>query len=383
MRTRITDLFGVDLPVFAFSHCREVVAAVSRSGGVGVYGAATFSPERVEADIDWIAAHVDGRPYGIDVMMPVASEGREVPDVAVLEEVLEARIPTRHREFVAELLDRFAVPALEDAPPAPEDDRPGGRGWRTSWYEFRLGAVAAGGLIHAEIGLERRVPLIVSALGPPPPEVADRAREHGIKLGALVGAAKHAAEHLAAGVDLLVAQGTEAAAHTGDVSTMILVPEVVEVAHPTPVLAAGGVASGRAMAAALALGAEGVWTGSIWLASRESDEPQEVVDRLLAASSSDTVRSRCRTGKPLRQLNGVWPAAWDGGESPGTLPMPTQHLLTAAAEERFNRHGRADLVTIPVGQAVGQMVGRRPVAEIMAEMASGYEAATVRLAGMA
>ncbi|HSV77741.1 MAG TPA: nitronate monooxygenase [Ramlibacter sp.] len=380
LTTRITELFGIEAPIFAFTHCREVVAAVSRAGGMGVYGAATFAPERVDADLAWIAAHVDGKPFGVDLMMPQKSEGKgTTEDAGALEAALEQGIPQGHREYTSALLEQFEVPGLDTAPPVVDDGRPGGPGWRHSWYEFKLGAVETGARLQLEAALRHPIAFLVTALGTPPPDVREIARSRGIKLGALVGSAKHARQHIDAGVDVIIAQGTEAAAHTGDISTLVLVPEIAKAVAPHPVLAAGGIGTGEQLAAALALGAQGAWTGSIWLTCAESDEPSEVVERMLAARSSDTLRSRCRTGKPLRQLKSPWSAAWEGRTSPGMLAMPTQHLLTAEAEERIQRHGRADLTTIPVGQIVGAMNSVRPAADLVRDLVEGCEAT---IAGM-
>jgi NAD(P)H-dependent flavin oxidoreductase YrpB (nitropropane dioxygenase family) len=383
LATRITAMFGIEAPIFAFTHCRETVAAVSRAGGMGIYGASTFSPERVDADLAWIAANVDGKPFGVDLMMPQRSDGKgTTDDAAVLEAMLAEGIPQQHREFTEGLLQRFEVPDLASAPPPPADDRPGGRGWRTSWYEFRLGAVETGARLQLAAALRHPIAFLVTALGAPPADVRELARRRGIKLGALVGSARHARQQVDAGIDVVIAQGTEAAAHTGEISTLVLVPEIARAVAPVPVLAAGGIGSGEQLAAALALGAEGAWTGSIWLACSESDEPAEVVERLLAARASDTLRSRCRTGKPLRQLKSAWSAAWEDPSAPPMLGMPSQHLLTAEAEQRIHRHGRADLTTIPVGQVVGSMNAVQPAAEIVRTLVADCEQALGRAANL-
>lgn len=380
LKTRVTEMFGIEAPIFAFTHCRETVAAVSRAGGMGIYGAATFAPDRVDADLAWIAANVDGKPFGVDLMMPQKSDGKgTTEDAGELEAALQHGIPQAHRDFTNALLDHFKVPGLDTAPPVESDGRPGGRGWRHSWYEFKLGAVETGARLQLEAALRHPIAFLVTALGTPPPDVRALARSRGIKLGALVGSAKHARQHIEAGVDVIIAQGTEAAAHTGEISTLVLVPEIAKAVAPVPVLAAGGIGTGEQLAAALALGAEGAWTGSIWLTCAESDEPSEVVERMLAARSSDTLRSRCRTGKPLRQLKSPWSAAWEGPSSPGMLAMPTQHVLTAEAEERIHRHGRADLTTIPVGQIVGAMNTVRPAADIVRALVADCE---MTIAGM-
>ena len=384
LKTRLTQMFGIEAPIFAFTHCRETVAAVSRAGGMGIYGAAIVAPERVDSDLAWIAANVEGKPFGVDLMMPQKSDGKGTTAYAgALEEALRQGIPQAHRDFTASLLEQFQVPGLDTAPPVEDDGRPGGRGWRHSWYDFKLGAVETGARLQLEAALRHPIAFLVTALGTPPPDVRALARARGMKLGALVGSAKHARQHVEAGVDVIIAQGTEAAAHTGEISTLVLVPEIARAVAPVPVLAAGGIGSGEQLAAALALGAEGAWTGSIWLACAESDEPPEVVERLLAARSSDTLRSRCRTGKPLRQLKSPWSAAWEGPDSPGMLPMPTQHILTAEAEERIQRHRRADLTTIPVGQVVGAMDSVRPAAEILQALVTDCARTIARMGRLA
>ena len=379
LRTRITEMFGMDVPIFSFTHSREVVAAVSRAGGMGIYGAAVFSPARVAADLAWIAKNTDGKPFGVDVMIPLKSTGKSLQgDVHAIEAELERQIPLGHRQFVNQLLDRFEVAALP-AEQRSSPDRAGGPGWRSEWNNYRLGAVESGAREHLDVAFDFPITLLVTALGPPPPDVCERARKLGIKLGALVGTAKHAELQVKAGVDLIIAQGQEAAAHAGEISTMVLVPDIVDAVHPIPVLAAGGIGCGRQMAAALALGAEGVWTGSIWLTTAESDEPREVVERMLTANSSDTVRSNCRTGKSLRQLRSLWSDAWAATDAPATLPMPLQHLLTADAEERIHRDHRADLTIIPVGQVVGRMNTVHSAADVIRTMTEECQTALERL----
>src|SRR5207245_4483199 len=182
------------------------------------------------------------------------------------------------------------------------------------------------------------VKMLVNALGPPPPDIVQLAHDHGLLVGALVGAKQHAERQVAIGVDVIVAQGTEAGGHCGEVSTMVLVPEVVDaVGDRAHVLAAGGIADGRQMAAALALGAEGVWTGSMWLTVQEAETPPDVLENLLAASSRDTVRSRAMTGKAARQLRTKWTEMWEEPGAPSTLPMPLQGLIFAPATQRIAR----------------------------------------------
>src|SRR5580704_698745 len=342
MRTRLCDTFGIEFPIFAFSHCRDVVAAVSRAGGFGVLGALAFTSEQLELELKWIDEHVDGKPYGVDVVMPAKYEGKG-GEVDGSKEALERMIPQAHREFVAKLLESYEVP------PLPEGEQ----------TESLLGWTQGDGRSQVDVALRHPIKLLVNALGPPPKDVVDKAHAHGVKVAALVGTAAQALKQVEAGVDVIVAQGTEAGGHTGEVSTMVLVPDVVDAVHPVPVLAAGGIGSGRQAAAALALGADGVWTGSIWLAVKESDTVPALLEKVLAAKSTDTVRSRAISGKPARQLKTAWTEAWDQ-PTPGALPMPLQFMLTADATARIHRFAdkpgsRAKEL---LGTAIGQIVGR-------------------------
>jgi NAD(P)H-dependent flavin oxidoreductase YrpB (nitropropane dioxygenase family) len=341
MRTRICDMLDIEFPIFAFSHCRDVVAAVSKAGGMGVLGALAFSEEQLKIELAWIDEHVDGKPYGVDVVMPASYVGQGA-DASGLQQM----IPEQHRKFVEALMDRFDLPELPEGEPAPV----GLLGWG---YERAVPQV--------DIALAHPIKLLASALGPPPPEVVERAHRQGVLIAALVGRADQAVKQKQAGTDIIVAQGYEAGGHTGEIATMVLIPEVVEAVSPAPVLAAGGIGSGRQMAAALALGADGVWTGSIWLTTKESNTGEAVMEKLLKASSRDTVRSRALTGKPARQLRTAWTDAWEAPDSPGTLPMPLQYMLTAEAQRRIGRYGQLHpddpkgLLGTPVGQIVGRM----------------------------
>ncbi len=362
MRTRVCDLFGIEFPIFAFSHCRDVVAAVSKAGGLGVLGAVAFSPEQLETELKWIDEHVGDKPYGVDIVVPVKYLGSDQGGID--KGMLEAMIPDQHKQYCEGVLNKFNVPKM------PADHVP---------HESLLGWSANSARSHVDIALHHpKMKLIVNALGTPPADVIERAHAQGVKLGALVGRVDQALAQREAGVDIVIAQGSEAGGHTGEVGTMVLVPEVVDAIAPTPVLAAGGIGCGRQMAAAMALGADGVWTGSIWLTTTESDVHPVAVQKLLKASSRDTVRSRSLTGKPARQLKTAWTEAWDGPESPGTLQMPLQFMLTADAVSRIHhyagneKYGAKDLLGHPVGQIVGRMKTVRPTKEVIYEMVNEY-----------
>jgi len=244
---------------------------------------------------------------------------------------------------------------------------------------------------HVDVALGRgnrrhRISLIANALGSPPADVIEQAHAVGVPVAALAGSAKHAARHVANGVDIVVAQGYEAGGHTGEIASMVLVPEVVDAVGDTPVLAAGGIGSGRQVAAALALGASGVWMGSAFLTAAEydlgvrgPDGPSVIQQALLAAGSGDTVRRRIYSGKPARLLKSRWTDAWDTDDAPDPLPMPLQNVLVAEAHQRMSLSQDPTTVAMPVGQIVGRMNEIRPAAAIIAELVSGFEAATRRL----
>ncbi|HEV2368490.1 MAG TPA: nitronate monooxygenase, partial [Acidimicrobiales bacterium] len=328
MRTRVSEMLGVEFPILAFSHCRDVVAAVTNAGGFGVLGAVAHTPERLEIDLAWIEEQTHGRPYGVDLLLPQKYAGAE--EGGLDRETVRQLLPPEQQAFVDDILRRYDVPEI------PGDERGGiGAGIGAmqispKGYEPLLDAAFA-----------HRIRLIASALGPPPPRLIERAHGADVVVAALAGARSHAERHNAAGVDLIVAQGTEAGGHTGEVATMVLVPEVVDAVSPTPVLAAGGIARGRQIAAAMALGAEGVWCGSVWLTTAEAETDPVVKEKFLAAGSSDTVRSRSLTGKPARMLRSAWTDEWDRPEAPPPLAMPLQPALVAEAQIRINRASRA------------------------------------------
>jgi NAD(P)H-dependent flavin oxidoreductase YrpB (nitropropane dioxygenase family) len=366
MRTPICDALGIEHPIFGFTPSEHVAAAISRAGGLGVLGCVRFN-DATELDkvLDWMDASTDGRPYGVDVVMPatIPAEGAAID--------LNQLIPAGHREFVEQTLARLGVPQL----PPESQTTDGVLGWLHSVAREQV-----------EVALGHPARLIANALGPPPPDVIASAHDRGMLVAALAGKAAHARSHVAAGVDIVVAQGYEAGGHTGEIATMVLVPEVVDAVGPdVPVLAAGGIGSGRQIAAALALGAAGAWMGSAWLVTAEyaALSPLPAVrDALLAASSSDTVRSRVYSGKPARLLKNRWTNAWAEPGAPDPLPMPLQNLLVAGAHQRLMASGNPDVVPMPVGQIIGRMNEVRPVAEVMSALIAELDETVSRLEGL-
>jgi NAD(P)H-dependent flavin oxidoreductase YrpB (nitropropane dioxygenase family) len=168
---------------------------------------------------------------------------------------------------------------------------------------------------------------------------------------------------------------------------MVLIPEVVDAVAPTPVLAAGGIANGRQIAASLALGAQGVWCGSVWLTTEEAETHPIVKEKFLTATSSDTVRSRASTGKPARQLRTAWTEEWDDPNNPDPLPMPLHGMLIAEAQGRMRRsaasnEGARQLVNYFVGQVVGQMNQVKPAKQVVYDMVDEFIDAAQRISDL-
>jgi len=367
VQTALSRRLGIEFPIFAFSHCRDVVAAVSKAGGFGVLGAVGFPADQLEIELRWIDEHIGDRPYGVDIVIPGHYEGMGEVDPAKLEEMLRAAIPEQHRKFAEKLLADHGVPRI------PEGERP---------VNELLGWTAATAAPQIEVALRHpKVRLIANALGTPPADVVERVHGSGRFIAALCGSEKQARSHQAAGVDIVIAQGTEGGGHTGEIGSVVLWPEVIDAVAPTPVLAAGGIGTGRQIAAALAMGAEGVWTGSIWLTVQEAEAPPEQREQLLAATSRDTVRSRSFTGKPCRMLRNHWTEAWEAPDAPKPLGMPLQFMVTSDAVARGHRYASKakDVLFNPVGQIVGRMNEVRPVKDVVYRLVEEYLEAVERL----
>jgi NAD(P)H-dependent flavin oxidoreductase YrpB (nitropropane dioxygenase family) len=370
MRTALTDLLGVPYPIVGFNRSPAVVAEVTKAGGFGVLAASGYSPEELDAQLTWIEKQVEGKPYGVDLLVPEKfTEG----DPGNLIASLRAQIPQGHLDFVRDLLARY------DIPQAPRPRAAGGSA--ASWNPRGAQALL-------DVAFGHRIALVASALGPPPAGLVSRARQAGVAVAALVGAPKHARRQIDAGVDVLIAQGTEAGGHTGTIATMVLTPEIVALAGSRPVLAAGGIASGAQMAAALALGAAGVWCGSVWLCSEEDVAVQAIKDKFIAAASSDTLRSPTRTGKPARQLRTAWHEEWERADSPAPLPMPLQPMLVGEAWQRIDaaaeagHEGALRLESFFVGQVVGSFDEIRPAADITRQLMRDCEQRIAELAAL-
>ncbi len=369
MKTEICDQFGIEFPLFAFSHCRDVVAAVTNAGGFGVLGGTAYRPDQLDQELTWIDEQVKGKPYGVDIIVPAKFEGKgENLSFGQLAD----RIPDDFRTFIDELLAAHDIDVDSDV---------------------RMAASSLSGDTGEsllEVSLSHPIKLMANALGVPPDYMIEAGKRTGIPVAALVGAKEHAVKQVNAGVDLIVAQGTEAGGHCGEVTTLVLIPEVIEaieaMGSSVPVLAAGGIVTGRQMAASVALGAAGAWTGSVWLTTEEAETAPHTKQKMLAATSRDTVRSAGRTGKPSRQLVSDWTQAWapsQGGRQP--LPLPLQSMISEPVLRRIDRlaesghPGAQSLATYFVGQGVGLMNKVKPAREVVLEFIEDYLAAAERL----
>ena len=357
MQTDLAKQLGIEFPIFAFTHCRDVVVAVSKAGGFGVLGAVGFTPEQLETELTWIDEHIGDRPYGVDIVIPGKYEGMGEGDAEKLEADLKALIPEQHRQFVQQILADHHVPEVPDEEKMQE---------LLGWTEATTGPQVQVALSHP------KVKLLANALGTPPPEVIEDIHASGRLVAALCGAPTQAIRHVDAGVDIVIAQGTEGGGHTGDIGSMVLWPEVLDAIGDTPMLAAGGIGSGRQMAAALAMGAQGVWTGSLWLTVEEADVPPAQMQSYLDATARDTVRSRSWTGKPCRMLRNDWTEAWEADGNPKPLGMPMQFMVTSNAVQRGHKYPdqAKDVNFNPVGQVVGSMDKVRPTRDVIFDMVS-------------
>ncbi len=360
MQTKLCKELGVDAPIFAFTHCRDVVVEVSRAGGIGVLGAVGFSVEQLREELDWIDAHIGDHIYGVDTAIPQKYEGMDSSTPEELVALIESAIPQRHRDFADSLLEGAGVPAWPDA----KDP-----------ISLSFSVQQAQALVDEAL-TRPKCRMIVNALGTPPAEIVEQVHKAGRLIGALAGRIKHGLAHKAAGLDFVVCQGSEGGGHAGEVTSMVLWPQMVDAVAPLPVLAAGGIANGRQMLAAMSMGVQGVWMGSRWLISTEAQAEPGQRESYLAASSEDTVRSRSFTGKTARMLKNEWTEAWERDDTPDPLPMPLQGYLTFDAVRRTHRYaGVGDCQKVafnPVGQVVGQMNAETSCRDIMYQLLTEY-----------
>jgi NAD(P)H-dependent flavin oxidoreductase YrpB (nitropropane dioxygenase family) len=344
MRTSFCNDVGIEAPIFAFTHCRDVVVAVSKAGGLGVLGAGFMDVDQLHEELDWIDAHIGDRPYGVDVVIPQNYVGRDEEGLTEqeLEDKLWAMVPNEHLALAEKLLKEHGVP------PWPETGRPKIFGWTRQTVMPCL-----------EEALTRpKCRLIANALGTPPADIIRQVKDGGRLIGALCGKRKQAIQHRDAGLDFVVAQGTEGGGHTGEIGSMVLWPDIIDSVSPLPVLAAGGIGNGRQMLAAMAMGAAGVWTGSLWLTVEEAHAQPAQKESFLKAGVDDTVRTKAWTGKPARVLRNHWTDSWDDPDTLEPLPMPLHGLVTADAMRRTETYAGADRTQDVAMNICGQVIGQ-------------------------
>ena len=362
MKTDICKKLGIEYPIFAFTHCRDVVVAVSKAGGIGVLGAVGYSPEQLKEELDWIDEHIGDYPYGVDTVIPQKYEGMDQKDPEELLESLQKMIPDAHREFVDNLLTTHGVPE------APETNGP--KGGLLGWTEATAEPQIDEALKHPN------VKLIANALGTPPADMIEKIQDKGVLIGALCGKIKQAVAHKEAGLDFIIAQGGEGGGHTGEIGSIVLWPQIVDAVDGLPVLAAGGIGSGRQMAAAMSTGIQGIWCGSLWLAVEEAAAQPAEKDSYLNATSEDTIRSKAWTGKPARMLKNKWTEAWENPENPDPLPMPLQGMITFDAMRRTSMYaasGNTQEVSFnAAGQVIGQVKQVESVKDVIYRMVNEY-----------
>ena len=375
MNSKICELLDIEFPLVAFTHCRDVVVAVSKAGGCGVLGAVGMSPEQLEQELKWIDEHIDGKPYGVDVLIPNKMVDQSEKFDA---EKLKGMIPQEYADFRADLLEKYDIEASEL------------RTIDTAGSSFAANTKSDGAKALLDVAFNHPIKLIANALGVPPDWMLQMGKDNDVKVAALLGTAQHAINQVKAGVDILVVSGTEAGGHCGSVSTMVLIPEVYQAIQPygdVPILAAGGIVTGKQMAGAMAMGASGAWCGSVWLTTVESEVPPVIKEKMVAANSSQTVRSRSRTGKHSRQLVSPWTDAWESDQAPDPLPMPLQPMVAEPALQKVNKlaegghDGAKDLATYWVGQGVGLMNQSISASDVVQEFKEDFAEAYERLTG--
>ena len=373
MKSPICEMLDIEFPLVAFSHCRDVVVAVSKAGGCGVLVAVGMSPEQLEKELKWIDEHIDGKPYGVDVLIPNKMVGK---DEKFNPDKLAKMIPQEYADFRTDVLENHGI----EAPELREID--------TAGSGFAENTQSDGAKALLDVAFNHPIKIIANALGVPPDWMIEMGKKNNCKVAALLGTAQHAINQVKAGVDILVVSGTEAGGHCGSVSTMVLIPEVHEAIQPygdVPILAAGGIVTGKQMAAAMAMGASGAWCGSVWLTTIESEVEPIIKEKMVAANSSQTVRSRSRTGKHSRQLVTPWTEAWESESAPEPLPMPLQPMVAEPALQKVNKlaagghEGAKDLATYWVGQGVGLMNQSISASDVVQEFKEDFINAYERL----
>jgi nitronate monooxygenase len=379
LRTEFCDRVGIEYPVIlagmgpvagtgAPVATAELAAAVSEAGGLGVIGGVAYSPDELREQIRYVRSRTD-KPFGVDLLLSPnflvpRRKGRRA-DSSADKPALRIQLPEEHVAAVRRIALELQIDLIE----APRENEDMG-----SWVEE--GKSWAGSQI--EVLLEEEVPVFASGLGTPGP-FADALRANGTTILSLVGTVRAAAQVVADGADYVVAQGTEAGGHTGRIGTLALLPQIMKSVTPTPVIAAGGIAGGSALAGVLATGAEAAWCGTAFLVAEEANQPDLQKQRILDAAAEDTVVTRVYSGKTMRNIRNPLIDAWER-EGLMALPMGAQGALMRDLQYSIERAGRQDLLMNAAGQISGMLTERRPAAAILEEMVA--EAAEIFANGL-
>ena len=335
LRTPICDLLGIEYPIFAAGMggvtMAPLAAAVSAAGGMGVLGATFCTPDELRAEIRAVR-RITERPFGVDLMFP-----GDIP-----RDLGTRQVPPLP-DFLRDMLPRIA--GLAGTPPPP----------------LTLELARA----QLEVVLTEKVPLLASGLGTPA-WMIEACHRAGTKVLSLVGSARQAKKLEQAGVDIIVAQGMEAGGHVGSITTMVLVPAVVD-AVKLPVLAAGGITDGRGIAAGMMLGAQGAWIGTRFIATPEATAHVNHKRRILEVDEDGTVVSRCYTGKTSRVLKNEFTERWKGRDAE-LLPMPWQRMQVESLVAPAKAAGLMDVANFPTGQGAGAIRDLLPARELFARL---------------
>ncbi len=347
LHTKLCDTLGIEYPIISFTHCKDVAAAVINAGGFAVLGQTQHQPDEIDANIRWMREKVGGKAFGVDLVFPAS-----VPAVGSVDELRE-QIPREQFEFVEAMKKKYDIPKWRTYPDC----------WNLGWINKETP------LKQLEVVLDNKVPVLASGLGNPA-FVVKRAHEAGVMVWGLVGKPRQCKAEIDAGLDAIIAQGYDAAGHTGNIGTFSIVPQCVEIAKDsgTPIIAGGGVTTGRHLAGALALGAQGVWTGTVWLASRESDVDMLLKEKLIESKATDTSHSACVSGFTMRTLKSTWHKEWASPDAPKPAPAPFQLLLFGDIKASAFDHGIKDFMTEAAGQGVDFVTSMKPTRQIVLDM---------------
>ena len=325
VKTPICERLGIEFPVFqagmGWVARGELAAAVSEAGGLGVIGAGSnLTPDDMREQIRLVRSRTD-KPFGVDILFAtVRASGSEV---------------VQYTDAVQGMVD---------------------------------------------VVLDERVPVLISGLGSPE-AVIPAAHERGIMVMSVVGAVRHAVKAVSAGVDAVIASGCDGGGHVGQIGTSVLIPAVVD-AVDVPVLAGGGLADGRGLAAALAFGAQGVWMGTRFIATEEALAHEHYKVKIVQINEAGTVVTRAHSGKPCRLIRNNFTASWEGREHE-IEPYPLQALHVGhPASELGRRQGDTDNGVMPTGQSAGLIHEIKSAKEVVMDVVQEAAQALERLAAI-